>query len=230
MAITLTNLTGNVSSTTASSYTTASISPGANKLILASVYSRIATGTSNDPSLSGNGITWVKINSVAGGLGTNRRVWIYRGLVASPSAGAVTIDFGGQDQTNCIWSITEVDGIDTSGTNGSGAIVQSQTNTGSATSLTITLNALASANNVAFGAISHQASQSVTPGDGFTEIDELRITSGSTNTLQTEYKLNETAVSASWTLSKECGGVALELKMVSATGGFMTTNRGFWGA
>src|SRR3990167_10939569 len=123
MAITQTTLTGAASTADATSYTTASISPGANRLILAFVYGFHSIGTDVTPTLSGNGLTWVNINHR--GLGcSNENMTLFRAMGSSPSAGAVTIDYGANTMDAGVWSIMEFDGVDTSGTNGSGAIVQ----------------------------------------------------------------------------------------------------------
>ena len=60
-AITATNLTSAASNTAASSYTTASISPGANKLDIVSVASGVSSGGTNVPTVTGAGGTWVQI-------------------------------------------------------------------------------------------------------------------------------------------------------------------------
>jgi len=44
-----------------------------------------------------------------------RRVTMFRALNASPGSGALTIDFAGQSQANCAWSLDEFSGTDKSG-------------------------------------------------------------------------------------------------------------------
>lgn len=228
MAITAASVIApNRSSTDASSYNTASGSPGANKLQLLAVGSiNLGSVNVNQPTVTGCGLTWVAIassNYDTGG--SNRgRVTLFRAMGASPSSGALTIDFGGQDQTNCEWSWIELDGVDTSGTDGSGAIVQSATNNATATSLSVTLSAFADAtNNVAYGCFHHQANEANTAGSGFSlsfgGTDQTIAGASRVASLGAEWKTGEdTGVDMSWTTSALCGGIAVEVKMAAAGG------------
>src|SRR5687767_13823040 len=121
MAVTATALTGAMNNVDQSSYATASITPTANRLILCFVQSRASSAAV--PTLTGCGLTWVQVSTGANST-TALRLTLFRAMGAAPSTGALTIDFGGQVQANCSWSVVEFDGVDTSGTNGSGAIVQ----------------------------------------------------------------------------------------------------------
>ena len=153
----------------ASSYTTASIAPGANRLILAAVSQQGNAGDAT-VTLSGNGLTWVQVANVVSVTGT-RQFTLFRTIGSSPSSGVVTITCSA---TNIVmWSISEFNGIDISGTNGSGALVQSATrdNEGNAdTSTTITLGAFSNAANATFGAL-------------YATIDALTISAGTNFTL-----------------------------------------------
>lgn len=227
MAITAASvISPNRSSTDASSYNTASGSPGANKLQLLAVHA-INSAASNPaaPTISGAGLTWVEVaSSLYDTGGSNRaRVTLFRAMSASPGSGALTITFS-ETMTNCEWTWIEFDGVDTSGTNGSGAIVQSATNNATATSLSVTLAAFGDAtNNVAYGCFAHQANEGNTAGSGFS------MTFGATSqetfgasrvaSLGSEWKTGEdTGVDMSWTTSALCGGIAVEVKMAAAGG------------
>lgn len=223
MAIAFTHITtaGNGSGLT--SYTTASGSPTANSLQLLMVGSQTAAPTTNIPTVTGAGLTWVQV-ATAIDSGNQRRVTVFRAL-GTPSAGALTIDFAGQAQVRCGWSWSEASGTDTSGTNGSGAIVQSASalnNGGTVTGLTVTLGAFASPSNATYGAIRHgtTTAQTVTPGAGFNELGEAP--SGSFITYQSQYQLaNDTSVD--WTWPSEAAfdeAIAIEIKAASSnTGG-----------
>jgi hypothetical protein len=118
-----TDLTTSRSSANATSYATSSITPTAGRLVVAGVHHSAGT-TPNTPTLSGNGITWTALDSqlATGGL---RRVTVFYGLTGgSPSSGTVTIDFAGQTQTHCDWSVIEIEDSLLTGTNGVDAIVQ----------------------------------------------------------------------------------------------------------
>ncbi|KXK09251.1 MAG: hypothetical protein UZ22_OP11002001129 [Microgenomates bacterium OLB23] len=198
------------SGSSATSFNTASISPGSNKLILLAVASRVSGAGNNVPTATGNGLTWEVVESAKDSLSWNM-VTILRAMGSSPTSGAVTIDFAGQTQINAIWSITEFDGVDTSGTNGSGAIVQDAENSGaSVTSLTVTLGAFSAGANATYGAFVSEVNQNTTFGSGFTEIHETNITD---NTGQTQWKnSNDTTVDWSWTSNARVAGIGVEIK------------------
>lgn len=224
MALSVSNLTKAVA-TNASSMSTSSISPSSNALILVAVATRNNLNvTANEPTVSGNGLTYEVIQTaIHDDIGsTRRRVTLFRALGASPTAGAVSVDLGGQTQTDIVVIVDQVTGVDTGGTNGSGAIVQSDKNTSSsATSLTVTLGSFSSANNYTYGAFSHNnaSGETINPGSGFTELEEQD--SASNISVQTEYLAgNDTTVdsSTSGSTAQNYGGIAIEIKEATAAG------------
>lgn len=217
MAISAANLVSNSTGANQSSYTTASITPGANKLILAVIKStQAASGQVNAiPTLTGNGLTWVEVGTIqSGNSAPGTRTTLFRAMGASPSAGAVTIDFGGVSQNYCGWSIGEFDGIDTGGSNGSAAVVQSKTAFGT-TGTTATAdfdNAFGDATNNATysGITTQQVSEGIAPEAGFTELGE--ITSG-VGTVQTMWRLGEDQTPApTWVTNTHWAQVIAEIK------------------
>jgi hypothetical protein len=169
-------------------------------------------------SVTGNGLTWVEVAKVGVALNSgsnyNAQLSLYRAMGASPSAGAITINVG-FNCVSCAWSLIEFSGIDTSGTNGSGAIVQSVTNTASTvTSITGTLSAFSSAGNATYGAFGASDSGGVprtfTAGTGYTEIHDT----GSTfSAVFTEFRSdNDTTVDATASASTNIGVIAVEIK------------------
>jgi hypothetical protein len=223
MALSFTSLTHDSSTTDGTTFNTASITPGANRLILALDQQRQQTGTGAQSTVTGCGLTWVQVGTVISG--TTRRINISRALGASPSTGALTFTYANSQEWS-MWQVIEVDGVDTSGTNGSGAIVGSAVTDAqnSITSLTLTLPAFASANNAALGFFVHTTSQVKTPGSGFTELVDFTLVDTAGNGFQSEYKLNSTTVDASWATSSTCLGIALEIAAAAAgsdTGGLL---------
>lgn len=218
MAVSGTNLTSFQSSTDATSYTTASITPTSNYLILASVTSS-KSGTPNTPTLSGNGLTWVQFDQVAyDTVGTQRTTTFFRAMGSSPSSGAVTADFGGNTQTACVIVIDQFSGVDTSGTNGSGAIVQSVTGTEYALdTLTINLAAFSSANNATYGVASNGDSGNFTAGTGFTQVGATGSTTPLINTMSQFRNDNDTSVTFLGTALWTMGGIAVEIKAAATT-------------
>lgn len=216
MAITAANLTASFSDTDATSYATASVSPGGNRLILLAVAShKTDTASPNAPTASGNGITWVEVVTfLHDAAGADRsRITLLRGMVAAPSAGAVTIDFAGQTQHACLWSVEEFDGVDTSGTDGSGAVVQNGTQDSQGTSaLLVTLAAFGSTDNAGYGCFNKQANpSSFTVGSGFTLLGNVASTAP-VHRLSSEWKLNDNTVDGTAGSTNQGGGIAIEVK------------------
>lgn len=120
-----------------SSYNTTLIATTGGDLDLAWIYSSAAT-TPTIPSISGGGLTWVFVDTIVDTDGT-RRISLLRALNPNSTNGIHTIDFGGQTETGCTWSISEFDGVNTVGNNGSAAIVQTAKSS-AAISLSLVLN------------------------------------------------------------------------------------------
>lgn len=223
-AISGTNLTTGTDIDGNSTATTASISPSSNQLILLSVTARtnISVDT-NQPTVTGDGVTWVLVNDILYDTtsASRKRLSVFRAL-GTPTSGALTIDYGGQNQTNIAWTVSQFSGIDTSGTNGSGAIVQSITakdesvTTGT---LTVTLGAFSSVNNATFGAFAadNTSANVFTPGSGFATLGTINTaTGGSDIEIGDEFKnSNDTSVDSTWSINAMLGGVAVELAAAS---------------
>lgn len=220
-AVSCSILTQSASTTNATNYTSASVTPTADALVLlATVATRNSTVCSDNDvtGVTGNSLTWANIArqcfSSAGAPVQTVELW--RTMGASPSTGTVNFDFSATTQLNASWVIAECTGTDTSGTNGSGAIVQSATNlVEPGTSLTVTLGAFGSANNATFGVFGNSTNQAITPGTGFTELAEQQNSEG--QTLQVQWRNdNDTSVDASWS-SIDAGGIAIEIKAAPVT-------------
>jgi hypothetical protein len=173
-AVSGSNLVTLGSTTDSQSYATASITPTANALVLAWIVNTHAS-SANTVTLSGNGLTWVQIDTQL--FSSNlRRLTLFRAMGASPSAGAVTITVAGTSNTGAAWSITQYTGVDTSGTNGSGAIVQSNKNTATgASSVTVTLtNAFSSTTNGTAAGFAASANTAINhdSGGGWAELGD----------------------------------------------------------
>jgi len=223
-APTFTNLTSSGTSTDATSFTTASVTPTASRLILVVVHAYMASASQPpQPTVTGNGITYALVLGqdvdVAGS--DRATMWVFRGMSASPSAGAVTIDFGATTIGAIDWSVDQSDGnVDTSGTNGSGAVVSGQTGgvtVANATSATVTYPAAITAGNSGYAAFCHQVNQVKTPRTNWSELSDFGV---SVTSLETQYIADtDTAASASWASSSRAGGIAIEVKAAAAGGG-----------
>lgn len=214
MAVTATTLlSGTYDGTDASSYTTASVTPtGARLQLLTVLAAPSGGGTSNIPTASGNGLTWVRVAGNNFGA-ANHRLTVFRALGNSPTSGAITIDFGGQTQTYCAFTLTEFANVIQTGTNGSGAIIQAvATNSvGTVTTLTATLAAFSDVDNATFGALGLAGNRTVTEGSGFTQLGEI-AGSAPAATVATEWKnSNDTTVDWSWTTAIGASAVGIEI-------------------
>lgn len=219
LTVVATNLTGGGGAATASAVT-ASVSPTANALILLSV--SVRNGASVDPTtptVSGNGLTWVLVNSITSDntSGSRRMNFLFRAMGASPTTGAVTITFG-ETETDASWSVDQFTNTLTSGTNGSGAIVQNVTAndlTGSATSLTVTLAAFAASTNATFGFFGTDGATGATAGTGLAVLGHGA--SGTNVTTDTEFKNSSTTtVAFSYGVTAGIGGIAVEIAAASS--------------
>lgn len=119
--VTATFKTNGVGNSTASSYNTASITPGAGKLLILIVSN--TGGSAVDPnSVSGAGCTFTKILNASlesGWSGTS----VWRACPASPTTEAITIGYAAS-HSGCVWSIAEFDCDAVSGDNGAAAIIR----------------------------------------------------------------------------------------------------------
>lgn len=216
MALAVTALASGADEDTSSSATSAPISPSGNALVVCDVLNLNNDFSSppNTPTVSGNGLTWVQVATVTYadyGSGDLLRLTRFRAMGASPSSGAVTITCSAA-QGLIAYSIYEITGVDTSGTNGSGAVVQTATDeTALATALTVSLAAFGSPNNMAIGAFGYGADTgSLTAGSGFTTIHDVAAAGG--DVVFTEYRLNDTTVDITHTDIQALGGIASEIK------------------
>lgn len=221
-----TGLTSGTSATDGTSFVTASVTPTADRLVLLAVLSgrNDSVNAEVPSSVTGNGLTWVQVATVAfdTGAATRHTITILRAMGAAPSAGAITINFSATHQS-CTWSVAEFAGVDTGGTNGSAAVVQAVTAASAADAdglLSITLAAFGSAENGTYGAFGVNNDRTWTPGSGFTELHDLPQTVSPLHTLMTEWRTdNDTSVNAQQSLTgDDIGGIALEIK--AGTPGF----------
>lgn len=215
MSVTANLLLADGSASDLTVYTTASISPAANKLILCFVMAAdfgFANAIHVD-SVSGAGLTWVEIQDLNfDTIALERRCMaVYRALGPSPSPGALTITLDSQG-TACRWIIVEFDGVDTGGTNGSAAIVQNATNRAdSGTSIIGTLAAFGDVGNATVGCFgSGSVSTTLTEGSGFTKVGEVDL--GTIKAMLTFRADNDTTVDMSQSVDGDMGVIALELK------------------
>jgi len=133
-------------------------------------------------------------------------------MSVSPGSGPITITFSG-NVSNCQWIVSQWDGVETGGVNGAGAIVQTGSNRADAVNgLTVTLGTFGNANNVAYGVFGvNKNVPAITPGAGFTKIDEQSSGESTPGDLLAEWMTNNNVITATWT-NLRGGALGVELK------------------
>lgn len=201
--------TSGSSTTDGTTFTTASVTPGNNSLMVVAVLSMRTTSGVESPTVTGTGITYdlVTYKDVQSG---TQRLSIYRGMVSSGTASAISIVHT-VSHDSCAWAVLQYDNVNTSGTNGAGAVIQwASANTPSATSLGVSLASLEVASNRNVTAIGLSTNASVTPDADFTERTDNAI--GSNNgTLETQDAANQQNCTASFS-SAAAAIISLEIR------------------
>jgi len=170
-------LTANGSDTNGATFTTASVTPSINKIILVSVYARLNDNASDPDSVvfNGTGLTFeLVLGHTHTEVGGDRNHSVWRALGTSITGGTITITYP-SSRTNCSWTVSEHDNVDTSGTNGSGAVIQSAfaETVGNSNSLTVTLAAFADTANATYGGFHSGENGTFTEGTGFSIIGQF---------------------------------------------------------
>ena len=191
----------------ASSDVTASFTPSPNALVLAFVYT--LADTAQVPTMSGNGLTWDRIFGPFA-YTESGTVSVFRAMGAAPSSGAATISYSVTSSSGR-WVIIEFANVDTSGTNGSGAIVQTATNVNyGGSSVTATLAAFSSANNVTVGGAFKDTAATAVAGSGFSLLGSAIANARG---VHAEWKsANDTSVDMSFTSTSNQYMWAAEIK------------------
>ncbi len=194
--------------------------PTANALI----YVCIANQKASAPDLptgvytSGGAITFTLVDSRVNSIDTTR-ISTYRGMTASPATSALFIDYAGPP-ISVQWKVTEFTGVDTSGTNGSGAIVQTVTgDVGAAnTVLTLTTASWADAtNNAAKACYYTQQSTTFTAEAGWTELGVEDTEASPSGTLGSMWRVGQdTTATGTMGINGRLTGIVSEIKMASS--------------
>jgi hypothetical protein len=150
--------------------------------------------------------------------------YFYRALPTSDtSSRTIQIQSAGNAFAELSWSIEEVDSVDTTGTYGSGAIVQSASGYiayGGTLAITVTLAAFGSTNNATGGMVGggYYATVTYTEGTGFTR-GNFEHTTNYTSVLTQFKDTNDTTVDFSISGSQHLAAIAWELKYSAGGGG-----------
>lgn len=220
MAITFAALTSGTDTTDDADSVVSATTVTAERLQLLTICSRADAVQPTISSIgvpTGSGIVWTLVGTAVDfdTSGSRRTLFLYRGMATATVTGGFTITWGGT-QTGKAWALDEVAGMDTSGTQGSGAIVQAVTGLGAGvSSLTITLAAFGSTSNATYGAFGNAGEGALIAGTGFTRIGNQQV-AGECG-VGTEYRVdNDTSVDMS-NGTMDIGGVAVEIKAAATT-------------
>jgi len=150
-----------------------------------------------------------------------QRSWFFRCLDASPSGTNIVIDFGGDDMTSCAVEVENVANINTGGTNGADAVVQSGGTLATGTAPSHTLASFADAvNNATFGCVmTYSGATAVTAGSGFTLIGdssmgdhvECEAQAGEDTTVDFSFSASQTHITYAAEIAEAVSGIITEL-------------------
>lgn len=211
MALVATNLTsgGNIPSGS-TTFVTASITPTANALVLLWITNEHLAGTpAVISSVTGCSLTWESIDNV--NYGSNCRLSLYRTLGASPTTGAVTVTYP-SSEWSAVWSIEQITGVSTSGSNGSGAIIQSAQASDGTTgnTLTVTLGAMAAGSMDMCGWSFNINDVTFSAGGGWTQLASPQI-ARPIQILTAYNTTGDNTATATSTNGGSRGGIAVEI-------------------
>lgn len=216
MAIEITNLGASTDTTAANpdirseslstTYSNSAWTPPSG-LILCYVWNS-AVVTVQEPTLSGNGLTWELLIS-AQYVGTTRMVSVHAANGAGATNGATTFTFGGL-QTACYGLFLRATGVDLLG--GVPAAVVNADGTGTGTSGLINLGPIKPDDRIV-SFFAHEANEGLTERLSWTRLDDLTGTSPA-NGILTQFRPDgpENVASASWTSNVAWGGFGSILK------------------
>lgn len=211
--ITATLLTNGASESNTAVYSTASISPGSDKLLLAMVNGlRLAVDLDGAPSCAGLGLTWVEVGTVAyrhGELAPDRTRMSIFAAFGSGSTGAVTFTFP-ETQARATFAVIEFSNTVQSIDAVIQLVISAQVTTATPSA---TLAAFADSANATFGAAGFSLPGPTTglPGTGFAELSDQRVGNEGTG-LHTQFRDdNDTTVDLTWSQAVRTVVFALEL-------------------
>jgi sugar lactone lactonase YvrE len=186
------------------------------------VFLNTSTGSGTAPAatnVSGAGLIFTEIGAPGGlpysGSLPTRRIQAWRALArAGATAGSIAINLSGVS-TGMDAVLLEFGGADTSGTNGSGAVVQSATREAAgATSLTVPLAGFANAGNRPVAFFSHRFQETTAEEPGYSELDDGSHGAPAAGA-ECEWHAGspDTSPSASWLNATAAGGFAIEVRL-----------------
>ena len=212
MAITPTLLTSGFDETDSVTHSTASITLPANQLVLLALHKSRAAAAPQVATATTTGATWVSIVQQAYNTsGTPRsRLSLFRTMVTSDVTGIITMA-NSSSHDMALWSVVAFSGVDTSGADGAGAIVQAVNGLlNSSLTWSNTLAAFGDAtNNAAYQTTSTDIVTTLTPD----ELTQLHDVDSAVRSLWTGWVIGQT-LTPSGTIgsSSDWAAIAVEIK------------------
>lgn len=171
-------------------------------------------GGSPAQTLSGCGMTWSAFTdgSTSASIlapGSRHRLRVFRATSGTPSSGDLTLSTGAVTCERAAIALVQI-----SETTPGGA-VQVVTNTGTSTTPSVTLAAVADTANLILGVFAVRNVVSAwTPGSGLTTLSNVLVESDTRFSI--EYGTNDTSIDGTWASSGQWAGIAMEIDNVPA--------------
>lgn len=187
-------------------------------LNFAGIHSRHGSGPV-EPTMSGNGLTWVNVGSVM--TGTLHRLTLFVAVASGATAGGTTVSFGAQDQVWMTGTFFYSPDADVSG-GAAAALVQVVTgshNGANVGSLSIGLAAASHADNRPVAVFWKNHAEAFAPRASWTELDDLTVTGA--RRIQSQYRGDafETTASGHVTATNTSIWLGIAAEVKAAGGG-----------
>lgn len=198
----------NDTSNSVASYATASITPTANEVVVLYVHTNIGSGTAGTITPTHPDITFSSAVKSQLFNGTLRRIEMFTGVASSsPGGGVITLTPSAATQTGCSWVVQQWTGVDPAA-----PVVQSNSASGTNTSMATTLAAFASANNATACGAAQDGSVTFTAGTGFTLLGNTAVATPSVRLAGSYQLAADTTPDMTSNTSSTFGVIAAELK------------------
>lgn len=201
-------------------FTTGSVSPTANSILLVLISATTNAGSPTivdvTSTLSGMG-TWTEIADIAHSAATKALAAAWYSIAGgSPGTGTITVD---ASSAFARWTVTVVEiasGYDTST-----PAINAKTGTGTSATPSLTLDSSPAASSIVMGLITSLGDDGVTPGAAYTELVDATSGGGNAARQEIEYDTSPGSTTVDWADAGVTSNafLAFEIKAAAAGGG-----------